>query len=339
MTYTIDEPRSPDATGLLADVSLITAGSSRDKARRLAHVVLRRAEVQHVSLAAIDRRTHQARVLATVGTDAVRTGLLVFVHQSTRLKAATSGRIWASSDFAREPDFDMVLDQLAKVIGYRSGCTVPIIFRGWTVGAVLMSSIGNRLSWDAVTRDVSAATPMLAAALRLDQSPYVRPRVLVMHPDMLVGQGLARVLERGLDAEVRIAHGPYAPRLPSSLGWADVVVTDREYDLFGQNAGTAASMSVVVGCHWPRDQIIAAVAQAIAELATDRSPAPALPMLSRRELDLLRELDTGLPYKGIAARLGLATETVRTYSKSLYSKLDAHSRGEVIFQARQQGLL
>ncbi|WP_166459735.1 response regulator transcription factor [Amycolatopsis pithecellobii] len=67
--------------------------------------------------------------------------------------------------------------------------------------------------------------------------------------------------------------------------------------------------------------------------------APAVPALTPRELDLVRELDSGFSYQEIARQLGLTTETVRTYSKSLYTKLDAHSRGEAVFRARLQGLL
>jgi len=72
-----------------------------------------------------------------------------------------------------------------------------------------------------------------------------------------------------------------------------------------------------------------------------RQPAP-VPMtepLSERELDVLRLLATALSSTEIADELCVATSTVRSHTKAIYSKLGVHTRLEAVDQARSLGLL
>ena len=55
---------------------------------------------------------------------------------------------------------------------------------------------------------------------------------------------------------------------------------------------------------------------------------------SKRETDVLDLLAEGLANKEIAARLGLRTETVRAYLKTVYGKLHVHSRLEAALKYR-----
>jgi LuxR family maltose regulon positive regulatory protein len=94
-------------------------------------------------------------------------------------------------------------------------------------------------------------------------------------------------------------------------------------------------------------------AQRLAQvMADDRSSAkarqgtPQLPArvamqepLSERELDVLRLLATTLSSSEIADELGVATSTVRSHTKAIYSKLEVHNRLEAVDQARSLGLL
>ncbi len=60
--------------------------------------------------------------------------------------------------------------------------------------------------------------------------------------------------------------------------------------------------------------------------------------LTARERDVLRLICEGLADKEVAARLGLAPNTVRNHVATVYSKLDVHSRSEAIVWARERGL-
>ncbi|MEA3209994.1 MAG: hypothetical protein QOE70_3051 [Chthoniobacter sp.] len=62
------------------------------------------------------------------------------------------------------------------------------------------------------------------------------------------------------------------------------------------------------------------------------------PVLSRREIEVLRRLSTGSSNKEIADQLGITVETVRWHLKQIYQKLHVHRRTEaaVKFMAMQQ---
>lgn len=59
--------------------------------------------------------------------------------------------------------------------------------------------------------------------------------------------------------------------------------------------------------------------------------------LTARERDVLGLICEGLADKEVAARLGLAPNTVRNHVAALYSKLGVHSRSEAIVWARERG--
>jgi DNA-binding NarL/FixJ family response regulator len=64
-----------------------------------------------------------------------------------------------------------------------------------------------------------------------------------------------------------------------------------------------------------------------------------LDRLTPRERDVLRLMAEGLDNRRIAARLIIAYVTVRSHVRSLNSKLDAHSKVEVLARAAQLGLI
>ncbi len=61
--------------------------------------------------------------------------------------------------------------------------------------------------------------------------------------------------------------------------------------------------------------------------------------LSERELEVLRLLATGLSISDIAQELFIAISTLRSHSKSIYSKLSVHSRYEAVARAKELSLL
>jgi len=74
-----------------------------------------------------------------------------------------------------------------------------------------------------------------------------------------------------------------------------------------------------------------------------RHPAPAKAeptlSLSKREREVLEQVEMGYSYKEIGERLDVSFHTVNTHIKRIYEKLQVHSRGAAVRAARSQGLL
>jgi DNA-binding NarL/FixJ family response regulator len=64
-----------------------------------------------------------------------------------------------------------------------------------------------------------------------------------------------------------------------------------------------------------------------------------LDRLTHREHEILRLLAEGLDNRGIAARLGIGYVTVRSHLRNLSSKLNAHSKLEVLARAAELRLI
>ncbi len=69
------------------------------------------------------------------------------------------------------------------------------------------------------------------------------------------------------------------------------------------------------------------------------APEPLDEPLTETEARVLRYLPTNLSKREIADELYVSVHTVRTHIKHLYAKLDVHSRGEAVEQARDFGLI
>jgi LuxR family maltose regulon positive regulatory protein len=95
------------------------------------------------------------------------------------------------------------------------------------------------------------------------------------------------------------------------------------------------------------DQVATAVPRARALLArpeltvrAEAMPTPSRPVnLSRSELRVLVELSSGRPVTHVARRLFVSESTVKTQVRSIYRKLDVHSRAEALGRARALGIL
>jgi DNA-binding NarL/FixJ family response regulator len=72
-----------------------------------------------------------------------------------------------------------------------------------------------------------------------------------------------------------------------------------------------------------------------------RLQTPARPgaELSSRELELLKLIAKGLTYEEVGQVMGLRYNTVASYAKELYRKLEVHSRSEAVYEAMQMGLV
>lgn len=74
-------------------------------------------------------------------------------------------------------------------------------------------------------------------------------------------------------------------------------------------------------------------------LVRGRRPARTAPELTARQREVLGLMADGLSAKAIAAQLGVAETTVRTYIRVILRELGAHSQIEALAKARRAGLL
>jgi LuxR family maltose regulon positive regulatory protein len=69
-------------------------------------------------------------------------------------------------------------------------------------------------------------------------------------------------------------------------------------------------------------------------------PGPALNnVLSRRELQTLKLLDTDLSPEDIAVQMTISPATVRTHTRNIYTKLKVNGRFEAVYRAKELGLI
>ncbi len=61
--------------------------------------------------------------------------------------------------------------------------------------------------------------------------------------------------------------------------------------------------------------------------------------MSETELRVLRFLPTNLTAAEIASEIYVSVNTVKTHMRSIYSKLNAHSRGQAVEHGRELGRL
>lgn len=197
--------------------------------------------------------------------------------------------------------------------------------------------------------------------------PSVR-RVLVCHRDELTADGLARRVELEVGAQARTAVSLADAVAAVATAAPQVVVCSErlgegaevaEVAARLRAAGSAAPLLVVADSptavaaareagasgfltleRAPRE--MAAMVRALAagrSMLPDPSQDGASAQLTARELEVLRAFYRGLADKQVALELGIAVSTVKTHARSLYQKLDAHSRTSALYNARQAGLL
>ena len=64
-----------------------------------------------------------------------------------------------------------------------------------------------------------------------------------------------------------------------------------------------------------------------------------IPVLTPRELSVVRLLRSGCSYEQVADRLGISPHTVVTHIKNAYRKLGVHTAAAAVMRAVQLGLL
>jgi DNA-binding NarL/FixJ family response regulator len=166
---------------------------------------------------------------------------------------------------------------------------------------------------------------------------------VTQHPDVVV-MDIQMPGMNGIDATREISR--VAP------GVAVLMLTMFEDDESVFAAMRAGALGYVLKGASPTDMIraIAAVAageaifgtgvarRALTYLTAPRPDTTAFPELTPREREVLSLIASGLGNAAIAARLGLAANTVSNHISNIFGKLQVASRAEAIVRARSAGL-
>ena len=103
----------------------------------------------------------------------------------------------------------------------------------------------------------------------------------------------------------------------------------------------ATTVSDIVDGDSPISASIARFIVRRTQSSAEPPPGPALntAKLTPREIDILWGIAKGFSYAEIADNLGMSRQTVPGHIKSIYRKLEVHTRSEAVFEAVQQGLI
>lgn len=131
----------------------------------------------------------------------------------------------------------------------------------------------------------------------------------------------------------------------SVLGDEDSVVTAIRAGASGYILKDSQPVDMVDAVHGlieGRSPISASIARYIIRRVQDGSftpPQQPAPLLTPRETDILWGIAKGFTYNDIADRLGLSRQTVPSYIKNIYRKLEVNSRSEAVYEAIERKLI
>jgi DNA-binding NarL/FixJ family response regulator len=200
---------------------------------------------------------------------------------------------------------------------------------------------------EALASRLSTAPDLWVAGCCSTDDPQLPEVVRWLRPDVI----LIEVEPLGF------AVGEVLTRLKAAWPAAHVVVVSGDHDVAhavdAARAGAAAWVSkeqgaddletvlrgVCQGHSWFPPEMLGEI---LRELRDDvrraREDSDPLDVLSPRERDVLASMAEGKRGRQIAEELLISTDTVRTHTRSIFNKLDVHSRLEAVRVARAAGL-
>jgi DNA-binding NarL/FixJ family response regulator len=167
------------------------------------------------------------------------------------------------------------------------------------------------------------------------------PRVLLTDLQLPDGHGVELI------REMRQRHPDTEIMVISALGDEETVISAITVGATGYilkdafPSDIAATVRDLVAGHSPISASIARfiVRRTQASVEPPRGPEIDTARLTPREIDILWGIAKGFSYAEIATNLGMSRQTVPGHIKSIYRKLEVHTRGEAVFEAVQQGLI
>ena len=351
------------AVPLLATLAGILARGGEQVLASAAEAVRQAEQADRVSV--VSFADGRFTVVAHAGRGLLGRDATLLLDTSSHFATAAGGREFHADDFADAPAFRRPVDQLVVTSGFRSGAAVPMWVGDRPVGAIAVSCADFTVPAAQRLPRLEGVAAMMALHLAASPAPAV-DRVLVCSERSLVGYGVVRLLEsEGCTAQVATSHDeavalaaegaavslvvadPYLAGTPADRLMARVRRTQpaarlavlSEHDDADVRA-QAAAMGGALLAGRPAE-----LRSGVRDLLAGRGgPEPAVPSagavdLTRRERDVLATIERGRTVHECARDLGLRDATVKGYLRSLFGKLDVHSRTEAVHRARLLGLL
>ena len=204
-----------------------------------------------------------------------------------------------------------------------------------------------RMVTEALASRLSAAPDLWVAGCCQTDDPRLPEVVRWLRPDMVLidveplGIAIAEVLGRirtawpdakiiVVSADEEVAHAVEAAR-----AGADAWVSKSQ----GADQLETVLRGVARGQSWFPPEMLGPVIRGLRDdVETARESSNLLETLSPRELDVLTSMATGKRARQIAAELMISADTVRTHTRSIFGKLEVHSRIEAVSVAWAAGL-
>jgi DNA-binding NarL/FixJ family response regulator len=333
-------------------------------------------QVDRISLHAVNGEDESFRVVAGVGDDILAPGTELPLETSTQVRVPAAGGIFRGSALDEDSSFDHALDQLVTDMGFRSGCSVPLVIGSRAFGVVCVTSRSAEVASDRLIDVLNEVSPSLTLALHAAAEGDLT-RIMVCHEDLLLGEGIARILENALAAEIEVCTTPDVAlaRVEDGVARIDTVVCDsffadgRVHTFLRElrTAGAAAPAVVVASHDSPLSHHLAmrsgaagyvkrsdgpgGLVSVVRDVASGR-PVRLVPRpgdgahddgpdahLTPQEAKVLLLLERGLRFKQIALEMDISESTAKGYARNVFAKLNVNSRGEAVHEARRQGVL
>lgn len=254
--------------------------------------------------AVLGQETLRISELTGATTDSLR-GLSVTAGNGLGGKVLVLGRPYAVTDYANARTISHEYDAAVTEEGLRSMVAVPVVV-GRTVRAVLYGALRHPLPLG--DRVVSAVR---AAGRELEQSIAKRDEAYRLMDMLNTAEG----------------------NLVNASVWEEVRQIHAELRALAQESADP-------GVRARLQQVCARLASASDTDDPRGAPAASCPqLLTPREVDVLAQVATGCTNAEVGRRLGLRTETVKSYLRSAMRKLGGHTRLETVVAARRAGLL
>jgi HD-like signal output (HDOD) protein/DNA-binding CsgD family transcriptional regulator len=211
-------------------------------------------------------------------------------------------------------------DQIATLTGRDERAELAVASLLHDVGHLVVSQLrpDRKSGEDAITRSPEDRLQDEREAFRMDHA--------------LLGGVLARRwrLPRPISMAIEGHHAPDASGLAAHVSLADMIVHYGKGNAFSPKRVETAREA----CGLSEDNLDKLLREFP---GSPRQPTPESCPLSRRELEVLRELAGGETYEQIAAALKLSASTVRSHLHNIYRKMGVSDRAQAVLNASKLG--